>query len=282
MNLLPDDYKRDENWKKVDDNFDRAAFVTHRNYLNFLNCYSQNLELDCKRKFQSKMSLDKKANQKVSLYKLTLKNIEEEKKNIEKYPEYSIVCCSWVPVKAYYLLLNLLVLLEYLINADSSFFVLSHNRLHVNLINLLEEGALVFNHKYFNKTPTIKKEKCWKIKPYSNVRKNITDEERYKQVIRLINKYKKEFYKDKNNIKSLKGKRKIKFEKNKSNLCEAFYWYRLKANYRDMEFVEQEVDIDDFCKFYDDYYQLSINFSNAFKGTINKVSNERLGYQLID
>lgn len=65
------------------------------------------------------------------------------------------------------------------------------------------------------------------------------------------------------------------------SLFEFFYWYRIKTNYRDLAFLDQELYEEDIVKFYENYYLLTINFYNAFKKLINNLSKKRFGRDII-
>ena len=71
------------------------------------------------------------------------------------------------------------------------------------------------------------------------------------------------------------------FRKSKVALFEFFYWYRIKVNYRDLEFISSEVTPEEFQQFYEDYYLLTINFYKAFRGCINNLSQARAGVNLL-
>jgi len=284
MSFLPIDYKLEKVWKEVTEPFDHPDFSTHANYLHFMSENSRELKLTCDLNVRSRIALDKKVNQKIKLLELTLENLKEEKKNIEKYPEYAIVCVSWVPVKSYYLIFNLLTLLEYLVTASDTYLIISHTALFNKFRSLISEGKVVFSKDIFNKICTIEEANDWKIPRWENVKRvDANPTIRYRQIIRKLSQYSKDEFKRLHKIKRLRGKKKKEFEaKAKINLCEFFYWYRIKANYRDMEFVDKGVDVRDFNNFYDDYFKLSMNFYSAFKTCINDLTVKRTGKQLLN
>ena len=61
------------------------------------------------------------------------------------------------------------------------------------------------------------------------------------------------------------------------NLCEFFYWYRIKANYRDLEFLNKDISGYKFSEFYRNYFELTLTFFNTFKNLINALAKIRLG-----
>lgn len=265
-----------EEWTEIKNKFDTAAFVTHNNYLAFTREHSKNLELTCNRNIRTQIALPDSATQKILLYKLTKENIIAERRNIENYPEYSIVCSSWIPVKAYYLFFNLITLFEYLITADTTFLDTTHAKLHKQLLTLLSEGEIAFNSDFFNQVVTLKEADNWKMPSHTHVKSSFYNPRtRFKKIIRKIKDYKKEDFKRRENVKSLRSPRKERFLKQKANLCELFYWYRIKANYRDMEFVEIDVSVEDFYEFYNNYYNLIMNFDTALSAAIVNLAQKR-------
>lgn len=284
MSLLPNDYDLEKEWRKVSGPFDHPDFVTHSNYLHYMSKNSNKLSLSCSLCLNKKMRVNKKAQQKVKLLNLTLENLMEENKNIGKYPEYSIVCVSWMPVKSYYLMFNLIILLEYLICSNEYYLATSHIAVLGKFKDMIFKGSLFFNEAIFNKICEVEKIENWKIPMWENVKRaNVDSELRYKQIIKKLLQYSKEEYKRRNKIKSLRGKSKKDYrERTTINLCEFFYWYRIKANYRDMEFIDKGVKVNEFKEFYSDYYQLSLNFYSAFKDCINRIAVIRTGKPLLN
>ena len=73
---------------------------------------------------------------------------------------------------------------------------------------------------------------------------NVPDEDRYKQIMRKLHDYAKEEFKRTRNIKRLTGGKKQAFDSKAICLADFFYWYRIKSNYRDLQFIASE-DIPD-------------------------------------
>jgi len=272
-----------EKFKIATGPFEHPDFVTHANYLRFLKNHSSKLKLNCNLKITKQMSYDKRASQKVKLIELTLENLKEEKSNIDKYPDYAVVCVSWVPVKSYYLIFNMLVLLQYLKSTSNTYLTITHSGLFDSFREALEKKEFTFNNDYFNQTYQVEEIWKWKIPKWENVKRNSADEElRYKQIMKKLALYGAEDFKRNKRIKRLIGENKVQFSKNKINLCEFLYWYRIKANYRDMEFIDKGVPVNDFVDFYNDYFELSVNFYKAMKDCINGLSQIRARITLLN
>src|SRR4030042_2491751 len=194
-------------WTKVTSSFDHADFVTHSNYLKFVSQISNSLKLTCAKKIEKKIPQSKKLEPKINLISLTLENLKEEFKAIKKYPEYSIVCVSWMPVKSYYIFFNSLIILEYLIISDENYLQIGHIKALETFKNLLKDKSVEFNVSQFNEIHTSGNIMGWKIPPWENVKKIEADPKiRYRQIIKKLFEYKKENFKREKRIKRLAGK----------------------------------------------------------------------------
>jgi hypothetical protein len=80
--------------------------------------------------------------------------------------------------------------------------------------------------------------------------------------------------------KAKEGKKKF-LNENTVNIFEFFYWYRIKANYRDLEFLNKDIGSDKFKEFYKNYYELTLTYLNAFKQLINQLAMVRLGRSIL-
>ena len=263
-------------------------FVTHHNYVMHLKALARNLSIDTSLKFKEKFILPKEINKKLSLLRLTLKGIENESDVISENPEYSIICVSWISVKSYYLLFNMLCTLKLLINCDKKAFSCSHFNIINTFKGYLKRRELFFNNNEFNNIYKAEDILKWKAKSGANIKRNSPDyAERFNQILKKLVNYKLEEFQRQKKIPNFRNKtdRKKKedfISKTDINLCEFFYWYRIKANYRDLEFLDKDIDIMDFKNFYSDYFDLTVSFYNAIKDVINKLALQRIGRKLID
>ena len=116
---------------KIDLNEEKQAFDTHYNYSDCLKCLTNGTSL----KFSNKLSniklpdLDKKKN----LINLTLKSLEDEYSIVQQDKDYSYASTSWLPVKTYYLLFNLMLTVEYIFKIQESVFNYKHVQLFMTL-----------------------------------------------------------------------------------------------------------------------------------------------------
>jgi hypothetical protein len=272
------------NWISVKTPITDGEFRTHLNYLKCIRHLSLNLTLKTNNISPlSNKPVTSVAKKKATLIKLTKENIDAEMNQINDFIEYSQICISWIPVKSYYLFFNELILLLYLITDDDKWLLEDHKKIHMKLKELIRNKNINFSSTDFNTIYIPSRILEWKIQSGNNViRNNLNYQSLERQLIKKMFAYCKEDYKRSKSIKSLSGNNKSKFlNSTVINLCEFFYWYRLKANYRDMEFVNSNVDLIDFKSFYSEYYNLSINFYSCMKSEINKLSQLRYQKDLI-
>lgn len=258
-------------------------FVTHHNYVNYINSLADGIGLTSNLKISKRIKEHKGVVSKSRLVHLTLRGIEEEHKIIQDNPDYAAVCVSWISVKSYYLIYNSLLILKYLITGEESSFTSGHTNIINTFKDYLRRNELSFNKSEFNLLQQGKDIMSWRARSGANItRKNVDPEERLKQLMKKLMNYKLEDYQRIEKIKNFHTKenrlKKEAFLTNEDvNLCEFFYWYRIKANYRDLEFINKDIDAEQFKKYYCDYFELTQHYYCALKNLINKLSDIRLG-----
>ncbi len=255
-------------------------FRTHSNYVKFFNSITKNLEIETSNNFHSKIQnpiniLDKK----IKLAELIYKALVEENKIIKTIPEYAIPASSWIAVRSYYLLFDLLLITKYLIKCDPNAFNSTHSEIQNFIKKSIKTKDFFFNIQLINEVYKIKKILNWSSpQKGSNLERIKVDPQiRYLQIIKKLAKYRKDEYKRRSKIKNLRGKNKNEFENSKINICEFFYLYRIKSNYRDLEFLSRDIDTNEFINFYNNYFELTQNFYNAFIHFINYLLEIRIG-----
>jgi len=277
-------------WEKVKIEYEikhPPDFVTHLNYVSCLNKISEGLSIGCNINFKKRLKHDNQLAKKLTLIELTRKNLEEEYKVISTNPDYAEICVPWVSVKAYYLLFNLLLIIKYLLSGDSTSFISSHQKMLKDLKEYIKKKTICFNNDLVNEVHKAKD--IQKIRFVSGCNVKIIDidlNQRFQQILKKLLTYKIEDFQRKNHITNFKTKKdraeRDKFiEASDINICEFFYWYRVKANYRDLEFLDKKIGSHQFKNFYDNYYGLTINFYKALKNLINELSIKRLGKEIL-
>lgn len=254
---------------------DHPDFTTHKHYITYVRQLSNNLELTYKSKLTGRISLSSRAKKKIRLIELTLENVRSEAKMVEKNPEYAQAAISWLPVKAYYLIFNLTILLEYVISTDESFLTASHTKSLSQFKSLLGSGSITFNQPIFNERPTGAEIEKMKVLKSDNLRGGTVT--RKEQVFRKLADYAKDDLRRFHRVKRLNKDQMRDFRARQFSLSETFYWYRIKANYGDLEFISDKVRTSEFKDLYTQYCFLTANYYLAIKKCINKIGLARSG-----
>ncbi len=279
-------------WKKVSSKFGAGLmppdFRTHAGYVELMRVLSSDLKLIFSQKLIDKIIESELLTKKLGLIRLTVESIDGEHAAILKSLEYAQLCVSWISVKAYYLLFNLCLVLEYLIGGDDTAFHRTHKKVLNGIKVRIKKGEIVFSNKEFNAAHPAIVVSNIKIKTGSNIKlANYDPQERISQILKKLVDYQLEDFQRNNSIKDFRSKinrnKKAEFLKNNEvALFEFFYWYRIKANYRDLEFLSHDISDADFANFYANYYLLTKSFYKCFKDLINNLSMIRLGKEIIN
>jgi hypothetical protein len=261
-----------------------AEFTTHLNYVKCMNHFSTGMQISSTCLGDSPVGISSIVQKKKILVDLTKENLDSELSQVNSFLDYSQICISWVPVKSYYLFFNLLILLLYLITGEEKWLTEDHKVVHKKLKNLIRTKEVNFNISIFSAIYSPHTFSKWEIRTGNNVVVNNLDYKKLaQQLVKKMYCYSKDDYKRRHNLRTLRGKENLDFMNSTTiNLCEFFYWYRIKANYRDMEFVTSEVDIRKFYAFYLEYYTLTNNFYIALTTEINRLSVLRFGNTIFD
>jgi len=245
------------------------------------------MNLEWKRKFSGKIQTPSKLlEQKARLINFTLKSIGDEYKVISTNNDFAVFCCSWIPVKAYYIIFNLLLILKYLITCDEKSFLSTHSGINKEFKSYIEREEIKFSKDCFNKVYENEKieETCqWKSASGESLKVvSFSEEGRLKHILKKIVEYKKDDFKRVKSIKSLRGKSGKEFlSQTKINLSDFFYCWRIKANYGGMEFLDKQIPDIQFKNYFLNYYGFLLNYHNCLKNIINELALIRLGEEVL-
>ena len=240
-------------------------FHTHLNYVQFLERESSDLTLSFGNELtKSICSEDVRLKKKIKIINVTLANIQSEHKSVVEEPEYSEVCCAWIPVKSYYLIFHTLLVLEYLLQCDGEVLISGHDESRRKLRAFLADRTLNFNKPIFNEICSSEEAMSWSVSVGANLRTTNADPDEYKRLIlRKLFDYKKEEIKRNSKIKRLtrKALESSGFFKANMTLFDFFYFYRIKVNYRDLEFMQEGLSHEQYKDFYMSYVELTYNLA---------------------
>jgi hypothetical protein len=262
-------------------------FKTHLNYVTQMKEISEGLEIKLNFQIDSKFKFPKSVLlKKINLIRLIKESLNEEYKKSIKDKDFAKVCSMWIPVKSYYLIFNLLLVLCTLINNDENNLNYPHSKAISNFRDIIKNKNILFNKECFNRVCTCLEAINFKSKSGDTLRETIDEQLRINGILKKLCKYKFEDFCRFGGLKNFRkkanrNKKDSFFINSEISLFEFFYWYRIKTNYRDLDFLDQEVDSNEIVQFYENYYTLTINFYNSLKNLINDISQKRLGEKII-
>lgn len=257
-------------------NSDRFAFDTHLNYINSLSSLTADLKIEYTNdvKKMAIPSYEKKKN----IINLTLRSLKDEYEIINVDPEYSYASTTWLPVKAYYLIFNLLLTAEYCIRPNEKSFKISHTKLISSWNKMIKNGEVIISPSEIGIVygPEIFD---FKLPKYATFRKGTAKEDLFKSAMKMVAKYKYEEWKSKINVKlgSKKGQQlKKEFLNDFSvSIFDYFYQMRIRSNYRDFAFID-EITSAETKNFFETYYSTTIKLQNALVGVCKQLKRKRL------
>jgi len=245
---------------------ERQAFDTHYNYSNCLECLTNEASIKILKNLKpaSLKYLDTKKN----LIDLTLKSLRDEYKIVQQDKDYSYASTSWLPIKTYYLIFNLMLTTEYILKVQESVFNYKHVQCIEEFTRKLEVREIEFSEPLLNKVFDNNILKL-KVASGANLSKNISIDQRYDMAIRKVASYKFEEWKRKQKVnfrsKAGKDKRDKYLENFKISVFEFPYYMRIRSNYRDFAFIEGVSSLDT-ALYFNSYYNFSLNLFNALNG----------------
>lgn len=234
---------------------DKEAFATHLNYADCVASLVKGATLTYAPSLNKRQLplLEKKAN----LIALTLRSLKEEKRIVDLDHDYSIGSTLWLPVKGYYLLFNVLLTIEYIINVQPNTFTASHTGCLRIFTKRLKDGDLQFNQPILN---SVVDGSIFSHRDESgaNLSRRIGIDRRYRIAMAKIADYKEEEWKRQRKIPDFRSKanRQLRTDFRNSFACSIFefpYFMRVRANYRDFAFIEG-VSANETAQYFQCYY----------------------------
>ncbi|MGA2130227.1 MAG: hypothetical protein ABSG05_01260 [Candidatus Pacearchaeota archaeon] len=279
--------ENEDGWTLVVSPSTPPDFRTHLNYVTFMKDLSEELTAKLNKDIVTKSNFSKKAlAKKINLIKIIKESLEEEYKKALKEKDFAKVCSMWIPVKSYYLIFNLLLVTCALFNNDENNLNFPHHKTISNFRNMLKNKDILFSKAGFNMVESCEEAINFISKSGDTLRLSVDEQTRINSILKKLCKYKFEDFCRYTGLKHFQTKidRKKKegfFKNSEISLFEFFYWYRIKTNYRDLDFLNQEIYSGEIIEFYQNYYFLTMNFYNSLKNLINELSKKRLGESIL-
>jgi hypothetical protein len=96
--------------------------------------------------------------------------------------------------------------------------------------------------------------------------------------MKKLKEYAKEEFKRRKGLQRLSGAAAQTFNQQEICLMDFFYWYRIKSNYRDLEFIAGETSSTaDLFDFYRMYNETALSVAGAYAEVINDLYQRRTG-----
>lgn len=218
---------------------EHQAYDTHLNYIKCLYCLVKGASL--KYNGSLKKSSIPDINEKKNLISLTKKSLNDEYQIVQMDANYSYASTSWLPVKSYYLIFNILVTIEYVLKLQKDIFKLSHTGCVEEFTRKLCNQEIEFSEPILNQVFD-KAIFSYTVKSGANLSSKTSQCDMYKMAIRKIANYKLDNWKQKNKINLRKSDHKAKYLQYLASfsvsIFDFLYYMRIRSNYRDFAFIE--------------------------------------------
>lgn len=239
---------------------EHQAYDTHFNYIKCLASLTNGTTLQYTGSLQKAGLPD--IDQKKNLITLTKKSLNDEKKIVDIDKDYSYASTSWLPVKSYYLIFNVLLTIEYIFKIQKTIFRQGHTKCVDEFTRKLQVQEIQFSNTILNQVfdQTIL---THKVVSGANLSSRTTDSDMYKMAIRKIAKYKEDNWKQTNRINLKKKTDKTKHQNYLSNFSVSIfdfpYYMRIRSNYRDFAFIDG-VTTDETADYFNTFFAFTVHF----------------------
>lgn len=242
------------------------SFRTHLNYLKTMEYSMGNFSIQPKNTIACFGSPKEKSVRK--LLDLSMQSLANEADLCIKFDQYAYASLAWLPVKAYYITFYANALLLSCIYQSDRWLSESHLNVIKEMKKLFTNKSLIsISNDFASSMPMVDVDLIKTSNSHANLRN--FEIAHYKDLLILLKKkifeFKVEEYRRKYGIKRLTKKEKLSMiAKYKDiSLLEFFYWYRIKSNYRDLEYLSANLLEKDVKEYVKTYLNCTINYVNA-------------------
>ncbi|MFA7685517.1 MAG: hypothetical protein WCX95_01815 [Candidatus Gracilibacteria bacterium] len=239
---------------------EQQEFDTHLSYISALRTLTDSANLTINQRILPKPIPD--LNKKKNLIDLTIKSLNDEYEIVKRDADYSYASMSWLPIKSYYLLFNILLTIEYLIKVDSSIFSIGHQKCIEEYTRKLRDKELEFDvpilSKVFDRSIF-----ALKYSPGLQLSNKTDIDLKFNMLIKKASLYKLDTWKRQQKINNFRNKSSREKKDQYLNsftisIFEFSYYMRIRCNYRDMAFIEN-VSKNDTKKYFEEYMGFTKN-----------------------
>jgi hypothetical protein len=225
----------------------KAAFRTHLNYVRHLELLLSKCSLSLIGQKVTVQLTSTDIDRFKKLYEVTYASIKKDIELANKDPAFSVIAAPWFPVKCYYALYYLESILVHIYDGTKyGFGKGGHGGIRRKMAGLISAGKFVFSVPEINRPYTLQEIlNMATIKPGFNARIDFWNKsECTSSIAKKLLDYKIHDQRSaqKWNLHTKKGRAEKQQFINKESLAllDFFYWYRIKANYRDLDYIDFE------------------------------------------
>lgn len=258
-------------------------FTTHLNYIRCMDNILDGISIQLTP--TSTITLDKKRLAKFEkLAVLTSRSIKNELLACHAEPEYAAVVAPWIPVKCYYLTYYLESVCIHLNAGTMRMFKHGgHTYVRNAINNYLSKGLITTTQEQIEKLVPIGAALKHKIQSGTNIRSRYyLSEECVKSVRSKIADYIERQWKESQNIKGYyskesKLKRDQYYQQRHISLLEFFMQMRLKANYKDIDYLDFEnvITPKEAVFYVETYINAADKYAKALSSEITRLKSVR-------
>jgi len=245
---------------------EHQAYDTHLNYITCLSDLVKGVSIKYTGSLKKAGISD--IDEKKNLISLTKKSLNDEYKIVQIDADYSYASTSWLPVKSYYLIFNILVTIEYIFKTQKGIFRLSHASCVEEFSRKLSSGEIEFSEPILNQVfdQTILN---YTVRSGANLSSRTSQSDMYKMAIRKIAKYKFDDWKQKNRMDLRKPAHKTKCQQYLASFSVSIfdfpYYMRIRSNYRDFAFIDG-VTTTETANYFNTFFYFTVGFVKALEG----------------
>lgn len=261
-------------------------FRTHWNYIKCINNLLADLEIEIN--IDTRSQLDPSRIIKFSrLAELTKVSIQSEIRASEQVSDYASVVAPWIPVKCYYRLYYLEAIFLYLLTGELSGFQNGgHTKVRKSLIQKIENNVITLNNGFDSLLSEIS---VWELATQfratsgANIGSDyFLNQDCHKSIRKKIAEYIKIGWMQQrkiSNFRTLNARnlRDTELFPKKFMIFDYFYWMRIKANYRDIDFLDFENDVRpiDSFEYIKEYVEATEKYADALLNAIESIKIQR-------
>ena len=256
----------------------KASFRTHLNYIKCVERLLSDSNFSA-----TKIGTPAKKNQEIvrfqKLYKVTVKSIRKDIELAKENSEFAVIAAPWFPVKCYYALYYLESVLIHLIDGCAyGFGKGGHTGIRKKIYALIGARNILFNQPDLDVVYNLVQVKNMPaIDSGQNTRSDFWQKnECVQSVAKKLMEYKihdaKNGRKWNLHTKKHRAEREQFITTEQLMIIDFFYWYRIKANYRDLDYIDFENGITpgEVLGYLETYYK-AFNFYRT--GLVNKINS---------